>query len=175
MTSQFRNLVFEGGGVKGIAYVGAMQVLAQRGLLEDILRVGGTSVGAIQALMVALGRRSRLIRTVAERQRPFSRVSRSRRSIQRSALTKKKCDEKERCLTFSDAINYNFGEKMNRKNVAIVLFNDIEVLDFCGPFEVFSAARLNEERRREEPSPFEVSLTAETLCHVTTTGGMKVM
>jgi NTE family protein len=55
MTSQFRNLVFEGGGVKGIAYVGAMQVLSQRGLLEDILRVGGTSVGAIHALMVALG------------------------------------------------------------------------------------------------------------------------
>lgn len=64
---------------------------------------------------------------------------------------------------------------MNRKHVAIVLFNDIEVLDFCGPFEVFSAARLNEERRRGEPSPFEVSLIAETLCHVTTAGGMKVM
>lgn len=30
MTAQFRNLVFEGGGVKGIAYIGAMQVLAQR-------------------------------------------------------------------------------------------------------------------------------------------------
>jgi transcriptional regulator GlxA family with amidase domain len=64
---------------------------------------------------------------------------------------------------------------MNRKNVGIVLFNDIEVLDFCGPFEVFSATRLNEEKRREEPSPFEVSLIAETLSCVTTTGGMKVV
>jgi hypothetical protein len=43
-----------------------------------------------------------------------------------------------------------------RKRVGIVLFEDIEVLDFCGPFEVFSVARLNEEKRREEPSPFEV-------------------
>jgi NTE family protein len=41
MTSQFRNLVFEGGGVKGIAYIGAMQVLSQRSLLKDIIRVGG--------------------------------------------------------------------------------------------------------------------------------------
>lgn len=55
MTAQFRNLVFEGGGVKGIAYIGAMQVLAQRDLLQDIIRVGGTSAGAINALIFALG------------------------------------------------------------------------------------------------------------------------
>ena len=64
---------------------------------------------------------------------------------------------------------------MTRKRVGIVLFNDIEVLDFCGPFEVFSVTRLNEEKRREEPSPFEVFLTAETFSYVTTTGGMKVI
>lgn len=55
MAVQFRNLVFEGGGVKGIAYIGAMQVLSQRGLLKDIVRVGGTSAGAINALLFALG------------------------------------------------------------------------------------------------------------------------
>lgn len=55
MSPQFRNLVFEGGGVKGIAYIGAMQVLSQRGLLEGIQRVGGTSAGAINALIFALG------------------------------------------------------------------------------------------------------------------------
>jgi NTE family protein len=55
MSAQFRNLVFEGGGVKGIAYVGAMQVLDQRGLLDGIRRVGGTSAGAINALIFALG------------------------------------------------------------------------------------------------------------------------
>ena len=64
---------------------------------------------------------------------------------------------------------------MDRKHAGIVLFNDIEVLDFCGPFEVFSATRLNEEKRRDEPSPFEVSLVSETLSQVTTTGGMRVM
>lgn len=55
MTIQFRNLVFEGGGVKGIAYVGAMTVLNQRDLLQNVSRVGGASAGAINALIYALG------------------------------------------------------------------------------------------------------------------------
>lgn len=55
MASQFRNLVFEGGGVKGIAYIGAMQILEGRGILKDIVRVGGTSAGAINALIFSLG------------------------------------------------------------------------------------------------------------------------
>lgn len=54
-TIQFRNLVFEGGGVRGIAYIGAMEVMEQRGALEHIRRVGGTSAGAINALIFALG------------------------------------------------------------------------------------------------------------------------
>ena len=64
---------------------------------------------------------------------------------------------------------------MERKRVGIVLFDDIEVLDFCGPFEVFCAVRLNEEKRREEPSPFEVILVAEKSGTVVTHGGMKVI
>ena len=64
---------------------------------------------------------------------------------------------------------------MDRKRVGIVLFDAIEVLDFCGPFEVFSAVRLNEEKRREEPSPFEVLLVAEKSDPVTTSGGMRVL
>ncbi len=54
MSYQFRNLVFEGGGVKGIAYIGAMEVLEGRGILQNIRRVGGTSAGAINALLFAL-------------------------------------------------------------------------------------------------------------------------
>ena len=55
MTDQFRNLVFEGGGVKGIAYVGAVEVLEQRGVLTGVERVGGTSAGAINAVLLAAG------------------------------------------------------------------------------------------------------------------------
>ncbi len=64
---------------------------------------------------------------------------------------------------------------MNRKQVGILLFDNIEVLDFCGPFEVFSVTRLNEEKRREELSPFNVFLVAETKEPVVATGGMKVL
>lgn len=63
---------------------------------------------------------------------------------------------------------------MRRIRTGIVLFEDVEVLDFCGPFEVFSATRLNEDRRREDPSPFEVVLIAERAGPVTATGGMAV-
>jgi transcriptional regulator GlxA family with amidase domain len=64
---------------------------------------------------------------------------------------------------------------MNRKQVGIVVYEAVEVLDFCGPFEVFSLTRLNEERRREEPSPFNVFLIAEATSPVVATGGMKVV
>jgi len=64
---------------------------------------------------------------------------------------------------------------MEIKRVGIVLFENIEVLDFCGPFEVFSVTRLNEERRQEEPSPFEVLLIAEKEGPVLTTGGIQVI
>ncbi len=64
---------------------------------------------------------------------------------------------------------------MERKRVGIVLFDDVEVLDFCGPFEVFSATRMNEDKRREESSPFEVLLVAEHPGPITTTGGMTVL
>lgn len=39
--------------------------------------------------------------------------------------------------------------------VGILIFDQVEVLDVTGPFEVFSVTRLNENRRREESSPFE--------------------
>ena len=64
---------------------------------------------------------------------------------------------------------------MNRKRVGILLFDDIEVLDFCGPFEVFSVTRLDEARRREEASPFELRLVAQFDRPVITTGGMRVL
>lgn len=55
MSYHFRNLVFEGGGVKGVAYIGAMKVLESKGILPQIERVGGTSAGAINASLFALG------------------------------------------------------------------------------------------------------------------------
>lgn len=55
MTYHFKNLVLEGGGVKGIAYVGALDVLIEKGIVSSIERVGGTSAGAINAILLGLG------------------------------------------------------------------------------------------------------------------------
>ncbi len=64
---------------------------------------------------------------------------------------------------------------MKRHRAGILIFPDVEVLDFCGPYEVLSATRLNEDRRRQDPSPFEVLLIAEQTGPVTATGGMRVL
>ena len=64
---------------------------------------------------------------------------------------------------------------MQRIPVGIVIYEDVEVLDFCGPFEVFSVTRLNEDKRREEASPFQPFLVAESSDPVTATGGMRVL
>jgi len=55
MAYHFRNLVFEGGGVKGIAYTGALDVLTERKIISGIQRIGGTSAGAINAILLGLG------------------------------------------------------------------------------------------------------------------------
>lgn len=51
----YRNLVMEGGGIRGIAYGGALQELEKAGVLRGLTRVGGTSAGAIQAALLAVG------------------------------------------------------------------------------------------------------------------------
>ena len=50
-----RNLVFEGAGVRGIAYCGAIQAMESKKMMNQVERVGGTSSGAIIALTISLG------------------------------------------------------------------------------------------------------------------------
>lgn len=49
------NLVFEGAGIRGIAYCGGLLELEERGMLKGVDRVGGTSSGAITACLVSIG------------------------------------------------------------------------------------------------------------------------
>jgi len=50
-----KNLVLKGGGVKGIAYVGALRELEKHLILQRIERVAGTSAGSLIAGMLAVG------------------------------------------------------------------------------------------------------------------------
>lgn len=47
------------------------------------------------------------------------------------------------------------------RTVAILLFNEIEVLDFAGPFEVFGVAGRRSDGPRSEEQPFQVFTVAE--------------
>lgn len=53
MYYNFKNLVFEGGGVLGIAYLGVLEFLYNNGILQNIRRVAGTSAGAITACLTS--------------------------------------------------------------------------------------------------------------------------
>lgn len=48
-----KNLVFEGGGVLGIAYIGVLRYLFERGIMQNLQRVAGTSAGAVTACVVS--------------------------------------------------------------------------------------------------------------------------
>ncbi len=60
----------------------------------------------------------------------------------------------------------------------ILIFDNVEVLDFAGPFEVFSRTRLApglDSRRSEETAPFDVFTVARTRDPITATGGLEVV
>ena len=66
---------------------------------------------------------------------------------------------------------------MNQLNVGILLFPDVEVLDFAGPFEVFSRTRLvggTESRRSDDSAPYKVFTVARTRDQIPATGGLLV-
>jgi len=56
------------------------------------------------------------------------------------------------------------------RNVAIYVHDDVEVLDFCGPFEVFGAAGLENGE-----NAFRVFTVAKTASPITTNNGMKII
>jgi transcriptional regulator GlxA family with amidase domain len=66
----------------------------------------------------------------------------------------------------------------NRDNiptVGILIFDDVEVLDFCGPFEVFSVARPTEiQKQGDEFKLFNVVTIAEEDRIITCRGGLLV-
>jgi transcriptional regulator GlxA family with amidase domain len=74
-------------------------------------------------------------------------------------------------------VTFGRGKIMERWNVGILIFDDVEVLDFAGPFEVFSRTRLEpgvESRRSDSSAPFKVFTVAATPAPVTATGGLVV-
>ena len=66
---------------------------------------------------------------------------------------------------------------LEKLNVAILIFPDVEVLDFAGPFEIFSRTRLVggvESRRSDASAPFSVFTIAKSTAPILATGGLAV-
>ncbi len=51
----YKNLVLEGGGVRGLAYAGVFSVLEEKGVLQQIENIGGSSAGSIAGMLVCIG------------------------------------------------------------------------------------------------------------------------
>jgi transcriptional regulator GlxA family with amidase domain len=66
---------------------------------------------------------------------------------------------------------------MNKRNVGIFVFPDVEVLDFAGPYEVFSRTRTvagTRSRLDDESAPFRVFTVAESAAPLKAVGGLCV-
>lgn len=67
---------------------------------------------------------------------------------------------------------------MEQLSAGIMVFDGVEVLDFAGPFEVLSRARLIpgvESRRSDDGAPFSVFTVAAAQGVVTATGGLRIL
>ena len=67
---------------------------------------------------------------------------------------------------------------MNKLCVGLFIFDDVEVLDFAGPFEVFSRTRTvagSDSRRTDDSAPFDTFTVARTRDTITAIGGLKVV
>lgn len=54
-TTEPESLVFSGGGIKGLAYVGVVKALEEKQLFQKVRRFAGASAGAITAALLAIG------------------------------------------------------------------------------------------------------------------------
>lgn len=59
---RFKYATFQGGGMKGLGFVGVIEAMEACGVMDQLEEVAGSSAGAIVALLVALGYTAREIR-----------------------------------------------------------------------------------------------------------------
>jgi transcriptional regulator GlxA family with amidase domain len=74
-----------------------------------------------------------------------------------------------------DSFAMSYNQNQLPLTVGILIFDQVEVLDVAGPFEVFSVTRLDEQRRQQElsSSPFRILLVSEKLGPVLAVGGLR--
>ncbi len=69
------------------------------------------------------------------------------------------------------------AESSRPRNIGILIFNDVDLLDVAGPYEVFSLARTVpgiESRFSRDTAPFRVFTIAESTASIRTDGGLSI-
>ncbi|MBE6023906.1 MAG: patatin [Cellulosilyticum sp.] len=95
MSLTYKNLVFSGGGVLGIAYLGTLDYFYKNNLVYPVARVAGTSAGAITACLTAFNL-------------PFSELSAALDSLDYKKILDKE-DNPETPKEFSSAFKEQFS------------------------------------------------------------------
>jgi transcriptional regulator GlxA family with amidase domain len=63
---------------------------------------------------------------------------------------------------------------MTMQQVGILIFDDVEVLDFCGPFEVFSSATRSSDGNGDDERLYHALIIAEEMRTIRCRGGLLV-
>jgi len=66
MTKVYKNLVLEGNGMAGLAYIGVLKVLEERDMVKNFTSFSGSSSGAIMATLISIGYTSEEIYTISK-------------------------------------------------------------------------------------------------------------
>jgi len=55
MSKQVRHLIFSGGGIKGLSYIGCFKALEEMKIIDDLESCSGCSIGAVISMLIVLG------------------------------------------------------------------------------------------------------------------------
>ena len=50
-----KNLVFSGGGIKGLTFIGCFKYFEEKNLFSDIKKISGTSIGSLFGTLISIG------------------------------------------------------------------------------------------------------------------------
>lgn len=115
----WQNLVFEGGGVKGLAYGGSLDVLEEYNIIPHICRFAGCSMGSFMAMMMAIGMPAADIREMAYAYN-LAKLMQDHRPIGGSIL---------RMRAFLNNLGMNSGKKLRKfgRNLLTMYVGDPDI------------------------------------------------
>ena len=102
-----------GGGVKGIAHIGALKFLFEHNVLTNLKATAGTSAGSLVALMIAFGNNTTITK--------YEKIERTMMSLNFSKLKQESCCFLKRAYDLFS--KFGVSKKSNLELMVKILFN----------------------------------------------------